>query len=259
MLLLAACRPAGPAVNQELVINGGFESPPAPSGAFPIGAGPVIPEYGTGSDVHIIPSIAPGAEPPGFGWKVEAGDVDIIGYGYDSGGGDVYLGAATEGKQSLDLDGRHAGTIAQAIPTEAGGVYALTFAYANNPDSNVVNDQFRARVTVVDVASHADLIPPREISHTGSTPANFHWTRAGPLLFTARGPSTIIRFASEDDPESWHGISLDDVSVKVVSLPIFVANPYEGWLIAGLALVAALFIVHLLVSSRRPSVAHPSD
>ncbi len=211
-VLLASCKPGRS--GDELVKNGGFEKPFAPVGKQRIGNEPPAPSD-TGGNAHIILGIAPGREPPGFGWKVESGDVDVTAYGYDPGDGALLLGKMADGYQCLDLDGYRPGTISQSVVTEPGKVYLLTFAYANNPDGNTVpGHAFKAKVSLVDAASGADLVAPWHITHASSTAKDYHWTRPDPVAFTARGTRTMVRFASEDEAGSAWGIFLDDVAIK---------------------------------------------
>jgi len=251
LILPVACSPTpSPNVNKELILNGGFEKPVAPPGQYPVGSAPPA-NRSSGGDTHIINRISPGAEPPGFIWKVEHGDVDVVAYGYDSGGGNLFLGKMAEGNQHLDLDGSHAGTISQTIPTVDGGVYTLTFAYANNPDPDAGLRPFQALVSVVDAASSTELVAPVRLDHSGSTLTDYHWTRSGQITFTARSPATLIRFASQDSPSSVHGVLLDDISVKVVSEPLFFRNPFERYGLPAIALVAILMVVYLVSTSAK--------
>ncbi len=250
--LPAACKPPPPTTTgTELVTNGGFEKPAAPPDPNPLGTAKSMPSGGAGASTNIMGSIHSGAEPPGFGWTVESGDVDVVAYGYDSGGGDVYLGPMAEGHQSLDLDGRTPGTISERIHTEPGGAYALSFAYANNPDGNVIHDAFLAEATVGDAAPNAHLIPPLNISDTGSTTSDFHWTRAGPLTFTALSNETVIRFASHDAPYSSHGISLDDVSVKTVPVSVVLSYNFTHYALPVLGVVTVAVLFYIILAMRR--------
>jgi choice-of-anchor C domain-containing protein len=68
-------------------------------------------EYGTGR------SLGP--------WRVESGNVDLIGRDYWQ---------AAEGAQSLDLNGRRPGRIGQVIRTAPGNVYEIQFSLSVNPE-----------------------------------------------------------------------------------------------------------------------------
>jgi hypothetical protein len=101
-----------------------------------------------------------------------------------------------------------------------GAVYVLTFAYANNTDFGPYSGHsHKAKVSVVDDASKIDLVEPLHISHDISTLANLFWIRSDPLRFKALSHRTIIRFQSEDDPNSRWGVYLDAISVKAIAQP----------------------------------------
>jgi hypothetical protein len=235
MLALAACRPssgpvtppavspaAPPAVGAELIINGSFEKPLTPQDGYPVGKAPPAPQSSGGS-THIL-ALGANTAPPDFGWTIEAGKVGLMGYGYDSGGGNVLLGPMAQGVQCLQLNGRNPGPLSQTFATEVGGVYSLTFAYANNPDPDASPScPFEGEVAVVDTASGKDLAPPLDFTHTNSTLSDYHWVQAGPITFTATGGQTTIRFKSLDGPSYIWGVFVDDVSVQVVSRP----GPFE--------------------------------
>src|SRR5947208_2053806 len=115
-LCLAALAPLvvqfllSPIARANDLVNGGFETPAVSLGAYiTIGFG------GT-------------PEPPGFGWTVASGNVDLahlpvipfVDY------------TAYEGVQALDLNGTTAGAIFQDFATLAGQSYLLSLAYADN-------------------------------------------------------------------------------------------------------------------------------
>ena len=97
LMILLSCTGV---VSANLVSNGGFDLQPG----------------------NIFDSTGSGLQ----GWTVETGNVDLI-RSYES-------WADFEGVQSLDLSGSQRGTISQAIPTEQGKYYYLTFAMAGNPE-----------------------------------------------------------------------------------------------------------------------------
>jgi len=125
-----------------------------------------------------------------------------------------------EGDQCLQLNGRSPGPISQTFATEVGTVYSLSFAYANNPDPDASRScPFQGKVVVVDKSSGKDLVPPLVFTHKNSTLADYRWVHAVPLIFTATGDHTTIRFTSTDGPSYQWGVFVDAVSVKVVSRP----------------------------------------
>jgi choice-of-anchor C domain-containing protein len=98
--------PAPPS-HGNLLVNGGFETGPAPEAFTGLGAGST--------------AIA--------GWTVTGGNIDLI--------GDFWR--AAEGAKSLDMNGSTAGSIAQTFATEVGHRYEVHFALAANFDDQRVH------------------------------------------------------------------------------------------------------------------------
>jgi len=172
------------------LINGSFE----------------VPDVGlTGvSEIH------PGAEPAGFGWKVNAGTVEVAGELYPA-----LPGPAYDGTQFLDLNGISIGTLSQEIATIPGDVYQVGFAYANNYVHTNETHPATAVVHVIDAMSGMDLLSPFSISHGNSTSTDLHWALSS-ASFVATGDSTILRFVSTTtDPLG--GILLDGASLAPLS------------------------------------------
>jgi hypothetical protein len=63
--------------------------------------------------------------PPGFGWTIASGDIDILG---------TYWQPAT-GFQSLDLNGSTTGSIYQDFTFDSAGTWAFSFSLSANPDA----------------------------------------------------------------------------------------------------------------------------
>ena len=182
----------------DLVTNGGFETPI------------------TGN----FTDLTAGSQPPGFGWSITSGGVDVVLAGPSS----DFASAAFEGSQFLDLDGFTPGAIAQSFATIPGNSYLLSFAYANNPDGTGVPPPgcsgacatipAQAIVSVLDSGTNAQLIAPLLITHGDLTIANPDWTTSGAIAFTAQGTATTLSFVSQDPSPSDGGIFLDAVSVS---------------------------------------------
>ena len=96
-LALAALAPAAGA---QLVTNGSFETPTAPSGSFLTLSGAGL-----------------------TGWTISAGNVDLIGPGFWE---------HAQGSQSLDMNGTAPATIFQDVALTIGAPYRLSFAMAEN-------------------------------------------------------------------------------------------------------------------------------
>lgn len=174
----------------SLITNGSFETPVLKSPA----------QYQT---------IPPGAEPPGFGWHVTSGNVDVVPQGSFG-----IFNNAFDGTQFLDMDGTVPGTISQTFGTTPGSGYILIFAYANNFGLGGTNPA-KATVNIVDGSSGANLIAPLSLTHGSSTSSNLNWTQSGSIQFIARGTTTSLSFASNDPGGSNGGIFLDGVSVTL--------------------------------------------
>jgi hypothetical protein len=198
--------------NAELVVNGGFETPP------------------TGAPNFL--TVNPGAEPPGFGWSVTTGNVEIVRQGYVGGSG-PFNGPAYESDQWLDLDGYpSAGAISQTLSTTPGALYSLNFAYANN--AYRIGPAL-ATVYVQNLSNNADLMTPLPIAHGTATGSDYDWTLSGPVSFTAQESSTNLKFVSNDVTFTDAGIFLDAISVVTVPEP-------STFVLAGLGLIGVLAV-----------------
>ena len=87
-----------PQAGGNLIINGGFEDPPLPSGTD-----------------FVVNATIPG-------WNIDSGAIDLV---------RAYW-KPVEGYQSIDLSAYERGKISQVIPTKAGNQYALAFRMAGN-------------------------------------------------------------------------------------------------------------------------------
>lgn len=181
MLLLAT--PA----HANLIVNGSFEEPDV---------GP------TG-----VATFFPGPVPPGFGWTVNSGNVEVAGELYPP-----LPGPAFDGSQYLDLNGTSIGSIAQLFDTTPGAEYRLSFAYASNYAHHGVLDPAFAMVFVTDVSSLTQLVTPFTISHGSSSSTDLDWI-VHEVDFTAIGTSTGLGFNSESRRTPLGGILLDGIVV----------------------------------------------
>jgi hypothetical protein len=206
----------------ELIANGSFESPGASSG--------------------IVSILAGGTTPSGFAWSLQAGQVEITRQGYVGGsfGQSSFTGPAYDGQQWLDLDGESVagpGTLQQSFVTTTGSQYELRFGYASNPYRGYP-DSAKATVRLFDTTSTADLVTAIQVSHGSSTGSNYDWRTEGPVVFTATGPATTLRFTSNNPANSDAGIFLDGISVTAVPEP-------------SSAVLAATSVVAMLTVRRR--------
>ena len=174
---LAALAPAQAAGQTSIVVNGDFESPV------------VVGNFGYFA-------------PPGFdSWTVDQGSVDLV----------RDLWTAASGAQSLDLTGAccEPGSVSQVLSTTAGAAYALTFAFAGNPDPNPVCGS-SAVVKQMEVFWGGTSLGVFAFDTAGHTLADPGWQTIS-LPVTASSGVTTLRFTSLTSGAC--GPALDAVSV----------------------------------------------
>src|SRR4051794_10991211 len=195
MLLVSAIMFLTPRLARaDLITNGSFEVPTVTSGSQFL-------------------NIVAGSEPPGFGWRVTSGGVDV---GIR---GSLFASAAFDGLQFLDLDGFVPGAISQSFATIPGTEYILNFAYANNPQGPggapppgcpfsgaCATIPAHGTVSAFDSSTNTQLITPFVLTHGNSTVANPNWTPSGAIAFIAEGTTTTLSFVSNDPSNSDGGI-----------------------------------------------------
>jgi choice-of-anchor C domain-containing protein len=163
-------------LGENLVANGGMESPDVP-GAFT--------GFATGTTI--------GA------WRVESGNVDLTA-GYWQ---------AAAGKQSVDLTGDTPGTIAQDVPTTPGQPYTLRFAMAGHP---LGLDEGSPAEKRMEVWWNGALLDTTAFDVTGRTTYDMGWRyHEYSVVGAASGAATQLRFTSRTD--GYFGPALDMVSV----------------------------------------------
>jgi RHS repeat-associated protein len=167
-------------------------------------------------------NISPGSEPAGFGWTVDAGDIDVGAAPVEP----FILYSAYEGTQALDLNGFQQGSISQEFVTVPGATYTLSFQYADNPFEAGISS---ADVLVQDIGTAGTLLN-QTIQHSTSSnaPINADWT-AFTATFVATGERTRLSFASTSASNSPSGgIILDDVSVAPAAAFVLDTLVHEG-------------------------------
>jgi choice-of-anchor C domain-containing protein len=154
---------------------------------------------------------------PGVGWvAVPAGATSLIGWTV-SGPPDQAVDIVTdtrcdpyEGHKALDLNGSGPGSIVQAIPTEVGQWYELSFAMSGSA----------GRVGTKNMTVTAGPLDGVPFSFTRpNTPRDMMW-ESHTLLFQAEDVTSEISFTSATPVELMgSGPVLDDVQVSAVPLP----------------------------------------
>lgn len=138
------------------------------------------------------------------GWKVESGSVDLI----------TSYWAASEGDQSIDLNGLEAGAISQTLTTVAGHAYTVSFDLAGNPDGGPA-------VKTLTIAATGGVTTPYSFDTTGHSTVSkesMGWEQRT-YGFTATGTSTTLTFTSTTtEGAQWFGPALDNVTIAE-SLP----------------------------------------
>jgi choice-of-anchor C domain-containing protein len=129
---------ARPLAGQNLLSNGGFETPA-------LAAGTNFTNYTSGSL---------GA------WTIGAGGIDLIRNYWTPHGG----------VQSLDLNGRAAGRISQSVATTAGRFYTLSLWYAGNPDNS-------ANKTMQILFGTQNVATVTHVFSSSQTRSNMGWTQ----------------------------------------------------------------------------------
>jgi hypothetical protein len=153
----------------DVIVNGSFESPQLPVGTW-----------------SIFTSID-GWVPTSCPIEVQAG----------------IAGNAADGNQLLELDSNCSSEITQVVPTRAGAVYFLTYAFSPRP--RVIDNRLVVKWNGVPIATHvAD----------GSQNAGTVWTYYTATL-VATGSSSSLSFADASVSDSV-GTYLDDVTLIVM-------------------------------------------
>ena len=130
------------------------------------------------------------------GWTIGDAGVDWIGSYWQ----------ASDGNRSLDLSAVSGGSVSQAITTEIGKTYRVSFDLAGNPDGGPYPKQLLVTVDGVDPGNYSFL--------TGSTSRlNMGWV-GKTYRFTATSTSSLLKFTSLANTPS--GPALDNVSISAV-------------------------------------------
>ncbi|HVM58942.1 MAG TPA: choice-of-anchor C family protein [Candidatus Paceibacterota bacterium] len=136
-------------------------------------------------------------------WTVDSGSVDYV--------GSYWL--ASDGANSIDLNGTTTGSVSQTFATSVGTTYDVTFDLSGNPDSRPVGDPFYSP-SVKDVQVSATGGSPADYtfdtSAMGNSLGNMMW-QAKTYSFTATAANTTLTFASQI-PGAF-GPAIDNVSV----------------------------------------------
>jgi hypothetical protein len=182
-LALAAGAALRPTAAQNVVQNGGFETP-----AF------------TG----LLTTLS--GCPAGFVWCVGQGDVDLV----------QALWRPGEGRQSIDLNGTVPGSIFQDLATTPGEEYELSFLYSGNPEGPIP-ETMNVFWDGTDLGEFAWVVGPAQ------SLGDMLWSPITIGRLPATSASTRLEFRSTTTapcavaPEPQCGNALDAVSVAPLS------------------------------------------
>ncbi|MFE2918255.1 choice-of-anchor C family protein [Kitasatospora indigofera] len=129
-------------------------------------------------------------------WRVTAGSVDLIGAGFWQ---------AAEGDQSVDLNGRGPGAVAQTFSTVPGATYTVTYALAGNPGGGPALKTGSALVDGQDFQEFSFNTTGKSFTNMGYVNRQF--------TFRATGAATDIAFASTTTTGPY-GPVVDDVRIE---------------------------------------------
>ncbi|WBQ04832.1 DUF642 domain-containing protein [Kribbella sp. CA-293567] len=129
------------------------------------------------------------------GWTVASGTVDSVSYWQNA-----------EGRQSLDMNGTSAGSVARTLPAQLLTTYKVTYAVAGNPEGLPTIKSGKVSVNGQQVDTFTVSVAGKNIGNMGWVYRSFYFTN---LLSS----STVLQFTSTTAPTRW-GPVLDDVKVE---------------------------------------------
>lgn len=167
---------------------------------------------------------------PGFGWTVGAGDIDLIGT----------LWQASDGTQSVDLNGFGPSSIYQDFNLSSAGQWVVKFDMSANPDP-AQQGLKTLQVNFGDVSSPLTSLGSFSVSNVGRTHGNMQYVEYTTPAFTGNDFTTYrLEFTSLTGDTS--GPVIDNI--RLVAVP-------EPTAISFLGCAAAL--VALLKTPRKPN------
>ncbi len=141
------------------IVNGSFETGPAPGDFTTLGSGSQAIQY----------------------WTVSKGTVDYVGTRWK----------AAEGNRSVDLNGSEPGAITQTFVTQPGTTYLVQFALAGNPEGGHATKELQVTRGCCESAQFLFNTTGRSNQNMGFTKQNF--------VFTATSSTTDLTFTSLTD------------------------------------------------------------
>ena len=145
--------------------------------------------------------------------RMAAGDTTLTGWTIGGGGVDYTCRAlwnASDGDDSVDMDGEFAGSLSQSITTAAGVNYVVTFDLSGNPAGGNLTKSLTVQATDSPSAIYSYTIPGYNL--TGPFVLEYE---SYSYAFTATGPITSLVFTSNEN--NGYGPVLDNVAASAVS------------------------------------------
>jgi choice-of-anchor C domain-containing protein len=136
-------------------------------------------------------------------WTVTEGSVDLIGARY---------WAASEGDQSLDLNGAEAGAVSQTFATTPGTLYTVSYSLGGNPDSAM--PAVRTGTALVDGRDVQDF----SFDVTGKTQLDMGYVTQQ-FTFLATRPASTLTLASTTNGA--YGPVIDNIQIYKQQVPAF--------------------------------------
>jgi choice-of-anchor C domain-containing protein len=162
-------------LGDNIIVNGDFENPDVEGEFTILGAGETI-----------------GA------WSIDSGSVDLTTNEH---------WPASEGDQSLNLNGDNAGTISQSFATVTGTTYTVTFDMSANGNVNDI---------VQMIVSAAGVTANYQYDANQNTMTAMNWSPET-FTFVATSATTTLEFEGLESSPPWGGIALDNVQVRAIN------------------------------------------
>ena len=192
---------------------------------FGVGAATVLAAVSSVGAIGTNGSFEDGANSPGaFWWTATPGSNQITGWTVVSGQVD-HMGTywqASDGNNSIDLNGLIPGAITQTFATVPGATYLVRFDMSGNPD-----DDPGLKTMVVSATGAAPETHTYDTS-VGNTRTNMMY-ELRTYRFRATGASTTLTFQSTTGGSpAWYGPVIDNVRIREL-VPSKEACKNGGW------------------------------
>lgn len=156
---------------------------------------------------HLSVPWQPYVTTPGFGWTVTSGDIDLIGSNWQ----------ASDGQQSIDINGFVAGSIYQDFTFPTSGLYVIKFDLSANPDPTQPGVK-PLRLDFGNTAGPLSSLGNYGLSNVGRTHANMQYIEYTTATLNVSDAATYrMQFTALIDGNC--GAVLDNVRIVAVPEP----------------------------------------